>query len=136
VAERQKSRRPGFVRSAYRDVARLLSIRPRPPWALLFRVARWWTRVVLRESAPQLAAAGLIVCALLFLLGATHAAVGIGALIAVTLLIVAEARHAWLAHRSTPAIDEALEGIERGEAPRVPRSHLVVPPLAFVTRGV
>ena len=48
-----------------------------------------------------------------------------------------ELRHAYLAHRSIARIEEALEGIERPEdGPKVPRSHLVIPPLAFVTRGV
>mgnify|MGYP000914761591 CR=1 FL=1 len=51
--------------------------------------------------------------------------------------ILWELRNAWNAHRSVKRIDEALEDIEtEGPSPRVPRSHLVVPPIAFVTRGV
>ncbi len=55
----------------------------------------------------------------------------------IALLVLAELRHAWLAHKSTAEIEAALEGIEGPEdGPKMPRSHLVIPPLAFVTRGV
>ena len=56
----------------------------------------------------------------------------------VALAALSEIRQGWLAHRSTTRIDEALDGIEApaDDAPRIPRSHLVIPPLAFVTRGV
>ena len=135
--EQGHSRPPGFIRASLREQARLARIRPVAPPALLFRVGRWFTATVLRESAPQLALAGLVICALLVLIGATHAIVGVVAIVLAGLLVLAELRHAWLAHRSTARIEEALEGIERGEgAPRVPRSHLAIPPLAFVTRGV
>lgn len=131
------SRPAGFIRATLREPARLARIRPIAPPALLFRVGRWFTATVVRESAPQLALAGLVVCLLLILFGATHAVVGVIALAMVVLLVLAEARHVWLARRSTARIDAALEGIEpAGDVPRVPRSHLVVPPLAFFTRGV
>jgi acetyl esterase/lipase len=135
--EEGHSRPPGFIRASLREQARLARIRPMAPPALLFRVGRWFTATVLRESGPQLAIGGLVICALLVLIGATHAVVGVIAIALVALLVLAEVRQAWLAHRSTARIEEALEGIEHGEgAPRVPRSHLVIPPLAFVTRGV
>lgn len=131
------SRPPGFFRATIKEQARLLSIRPVAPPALLFRVWRWWTATVIRESAPQLALAGLAVCVALLLLGAAHATTGAIALVILALLVLWEVRHAWLAHRSTAQIEQALEGLERrNDVPRVPRSHLVIPPLAFVTRGV
>jgi acetyl esterase/lipase len=120
-----------------REQARLARIRPVAPPRLLFRVGRWWTRTVLRESAPQLAVAGLVVIGVLLLLGAAGATLGVVAMALFALIVLLEVRHAWLAHRSTTRIEEALEGIEGPEdGPKVPRSHLVVPPLAFVTRGV
>lgn len=116
---------------------RLVSIRPLAPRSLLFRVGRWFTRTVIRESAPQLVLAGLVVVATLLLLGAEHALIGLIAIALVGLLVLTEIRHGWQAHRSTARIEEALEGIEGPEdGPKVPRSHLVIPPLAFVTRGV
>ena len=137
MADDDHSRPPGFLRATLKEQARLFRIRPVAPPALLFRIARWWTATVLRESAPQLALIALAACLLLILLGATHAVVGVVVLVVAGLLAIAELRHGWLAHRSVVEIDAALEGIERGDdVPRVPRAHLVVPPLAFVTRGV
>ena len=131
------SRPPGFIRATLKEQARLFSIRPAAPPALLFRVGRWWTATVLRESAPQLALAGLVIVSVLLLLGAAGTAIGVIALVLVGILVIAELRHAYLAHRSIARIEEALEGIEGPEdGPKVPRSHLVIPPLAFVTRGV
>jgi acetyl esterase/lipase len=133
----QHSRPPGFIRATLKEQARLISIRPPAPPALLFRVGRWWTATVLRESAPQFIVAGLIVLGVLLLLGATASAIGVIAIVLVALLVLAEIRHAVHAHRSIARIEEALEGIEGPEdGPKVPRSHLVIPPLAFVTRGV
>jgi acetyl esterase/lipase len=93
---------------------------------------------VLRESAPQLAMVGLVVLAILLLIGAAGKMIGVIALAIVALAALSETRQGWLAHRSTSRIDEALDGIEApsDDAPRIPRSHLVIPPLAFVTRGV
>ena len=137
LSEPEHSRPPGFLRATLKEQARLLSIRPMAPPALLFRVGRWFVRTVIRESAPQLAAAGLVVLGVLFLLGAAGATIGLIAIALIALLVLAELRHAWLAHKSTAEIEAALEGIEGPEdGPRMPRSHLVIPPLAFVTRGV
>ena len=135
--QREHSRPPSFLRATIREQGRLLSIRPVAPPALLFRVGRWWTATVVRESAPQLAVFGLALCIVLLLLGAAHATVGVIVLAILALLVLWEIRHAWLAHRSTARIEEALEGIEHGgDGPKVPKSHLAVPPLMFVTRGV
>ena len=137
MSEPEHSRPPGFIRSALKEQVRLISIRPAAPPALLFRVGRWFTRVVIRESAPQIAIAGLVVLVILQLAGLTGTTLGVVATVLLATLVISEIRHAWLAHRSTARIEEALEGVEhRDDVPRVPRSHLVIPPLAFVTRGV
>jgi acetyl esterase/lipase len=137
LSEPAHSRPPGYFRSTIKELGRLISIRPVAPPALLFRVARWWIRTVIRESAPQLIVAGLVILALLLVVGAASVTVGLIAIALIALLVLAELRHAWQAHRSTARIEEALEGIEGPEdGPKVPRSHLVIPPLAFVTRGV
>src|SRR3954447_11305283 len=136
MAEAEHSRPPGFLRATMREQARLVTIRPMAPPSLLWRVGRWWTRTVLRESSPQLALGALIAIVLLLLLGWTGGA-WLVILVLLGLVLVWEARAAWLAHRSTARIEEALEGLEAGgDGPRIPRSHLVIPPLAFVTRGV
>ena len=137
MADESHSRPPGFLRATGREWVRLLSIRPVAPPALLWRVSRWWWGTVIRESAPQLALVAAFVLGLLLLLGAAGSTAGIVALALLGAVLAWELRHAYLAHRSVARIEEALEGIERGEeGPKVPRSHLVIPPLAFVTRGV
>lgn len=116
---------------------RLASIRPVAPPRLLFRVGRWWTATVLRESAPQLAVGGLISAGALYLLGAAERTAGTIAIALVVLLVISELRHAFLARKTRARIEEALEGIEGAtDGPKIPRSHLVIPPLAFITRGV
>ena len=136
MADPDHKRPPSFLRATIKEQARLLSIRPVAPPNLLWRVGRWWTRTVLRESAPQLAAGGAAVTAGLVAAGATRGRVGLAAAAAGAAFTAWELRYAWDAHRSTHRIEEALEGIETKEGPRMPRSHLVVPPLAFFTRGV
>jgi acetyl esterase/lipase len=95
---------------------------------------------VLRESAPQLAVGGLIGYLSLRLLRIpkrfSPALRSLQAFVAA--MVAWEIRNAWLAHRSVARIDEALEDLEpAGDGvPRVPRSHLAVPPLMFVTRAV
>ncbi len=130
-------RPPGFARAALKEQLRIAQIRPRAPLTLLFRVARWWTATVLRESAPQLATGGIVTLVVLRLLRIPRRiSEAVTALAAAT--VVWELRNAWLAHRSVQRIDAALEDLEApgDEEPRVPRSHLAVPPLMFVTRGV
>lgn len=111
-------------------------IRPIAPPALLWRVGRWWWATVLRESAPQLALFGALAFAASWVVGLPgRLAAAVRALSLVALLW--ELRNAWNAHRSVEQIDAALQGIEESDgSPRVPRSHLLVPPIAFVTRGV
>ncbi len=60
MADAGHSRPPGFLRATLKEGVRLARIRPVAPPALLFRVARWWTRTVLRESSPQFAVGALI----------------------------------------------------------------------------
>jgi acetyl esterase/lipase len=129
-------RGPSYLRAALAEQRRLLSIRPLAPPSLLWRVGRWFAATVIRESAPHIAIFGLAVCGVLLLFGAAGTGLGIVALSLAVVAVLWELRLAWLAHRSTEAIEDALEGIERGEPPRIPRSHLAVPPLMFVTRGV
>ena len=137
MADESHSRPPGFLRATGKEWARLISIRPVAPPALLWRVGRWWWGTVVRESAPQIALFAALVLGVLLLLGAAGSTAGVVAIVLLALVLVWELRHAYLAHKSVARIEEALEGIERGEeGPRVPRSHLVIPPLAFVTRGV
>lgn len=136
MAGSRQSRPPGFLRATLGEQARMLRIRPIAPPALLWRVGRWWWATVLRESAAHFAFAGAIVFALSWVVDLpSRLAAAIRALSLVALLW--ELRNAWHAHRSVARIDAALE--DAGGAPstqRTPRSHLAVPPLAFVTRGV
>ncbi len=140
MSDSPQSRPPSFLRASIREQARIARIRPSAPPKLLFRVARWWTATVLRESAPQLALGGLLAYVSLRLLRIPQRlAWALRVLQAfIAAMIGWEIRNAWLAHRSVARIDEALEDLEpsRDDAPRVPRSHLAVPPLMFVTRGV
>ncbi len=129
-------RPPSFLRSSMQEQARIARIRPLAPPSLLLRVGRWWWATVLRESAAHFALVGVAALGLTWLvrlparLTTALRALSVAA-------IVWELRNAWNAHRSVKRIDEALSDIETdGPSPRVPRSHLIVPPIAFVTRGV
>jgi acetyl esterase/lipase len=134
---RAAHRRPrGFLRAFLAEQRRLAAIRPVAPPRLLLRVARWYAATVLRESAPHIAIFGLLVCGVLLLLGVSGTTFGAVVLVLALVAVLWELRLAWLAHRSTARIDEALEGIERFEGPRMPRSHLAFPPLMFVARSV
>lgn len=136
MAERSTDRPPSFLRASIREQARIARIRPFAPPSLLWRVTRWWWATVIRESAPQFALIGAVAFALTWVVSLPiklATAVRTVSLIA----LIWELRNAWHAHRSVARIDEALESVESsGPSPRVPRSHLIVPPLAFVTRGV
>jgi len=137
AAGESHDRPPGFARAALREQVRIARIQPRAPLALMFRIARWWTATVIRESAPQLVGGGILTLAVLRVLRIPgRVSTALRALIGLTVLW--ELRNAWLAHRSVQRIDAALEGLEApsDDEPRVPRSHLAVPPLMFVTRGV
>ncbi|KAA0270399.1 MAG: alpha/beta hydrolase [Acidobacteria bacterium] len=136
AAEPTTERSPSFVRAAVREQARIVRIRPRAPLALVLRVTRWWAATVLRESGPHLIAAGIAALAALRVLGVRGR---VSAMLRGLAVIGTawEARNAWLAHRSTIRIDAALEGLEpEAGVPRVPRAHLAIPPLMFVTREV
>src|SRR5690242_20775857 len=111
MAGAEHSRPSGFIRATMKEQARLARIRPIAPPSLLFRVGRWWTRTVLRESSPHFALFALIVLAGLLLLGAEHSVLGVIALVLMAAVLVWEAHAAWAAHRSTVKIEEALEDI-------------------------
>lgn len=137
AGERSHHRPPGFLRALLTEQARILRIEPQPPLALRLRVLRWWTSTVLRESAPQLIAIGAVALAAIRVLrfparvsGALRALIATG--------VLWEVRNGILAHRSVARIDAALEDLEPPgrDEPRVPRSHLAIPPLMFVTRDV
>jgi acetyl esterase/lipase len=135
--ERSHERPSGFLRALLAEQVRIARIDPQPPLALRLRVLRWWTSTVLRESAPQLIAIGAAALAAMRVLrfpGRISAA--LRALI--TIGVLWELRNGILAHRSVARIDAALEDLEppSRKEPRVPRSHLAIPPLMFVTRGV
>lgn len=136
MADESSSRPPGFLRASLKEQARMARIRPIAPPALLWRVNRWWWATVLRESAAHFAAVGALAFAFTWVVRMPERlAMAIRGLSILALLW--GLRNAWNAHRSVARIDEALEGIETpGPSPRVPRSHLLVPPIAFVTRGV
>jgi acetyl esterase/lipase len=136
LAEDSHKRPPGFFRAMLAEQRRVLTIKPRAPLALYGRVGHWFAATVLREAAPQLLAFGAIACAVALLLGAEHSALGALIVVLLVLAVIWEARMMWLAHRSIGVIDEALEDLEKREGPRVPRSHLALPPLMFVTRSV
>lgn len=136
MAGSKQSRATGFLRATLGEQARMVRIRPIAPPALLWRVGRWWWATMLRESAAHFALFGALALALTWVvtlparLAAAVRALSLAAL-------VWELRNAWHAHRSAARIEAALESIEEPRpAARVPRSHLAVPPLAFVTRGV
>jgi acetyl esterase/lipase len=136
LAGADHKRPAGFLRAFLAEQRRLLAIRPVVPPRLLLRIARWYAATVLRESAPHIAIAGLLVCGVLLLLGASGTAFGVIVLALAAVAVLWELRLAWVAHRSTAEIDAALEGIEGSQGPRMPRSHLAFPPLMFVARTV
>jgi acetyl esterase/lipase len=126
----------GFLRATLAEQRRLLSIKPRAPFSLYVRVVHWFAATVLREAAPQLFAFGALGCAVALLLGAERTTFGLLIVLLLAAAAIWEARMIWLAHRSLHVIDDALEDLERREGPKVPRSHLVMPPLMFITRSV
>lgn len=136
MADDSASRPPGFLRASLSEQARMARIRPIAPPSLLWRVNRWWWATVLRESAAHFAAIGAVAFAATWVVKLpARLSLAIRGLSILALLW--EVRNAWNAHRSVGRIDEALEDIETpGPSPRVPRSHLLVPPIAFITRGV
>lgn len=125
-----------FLRAQVREQARLASIRPVAPPLLLLRVWRWFGATFVRELAWQLSAATAAVLGGLLALGGLRtwagklAAVGLGGLLASHL------RHAIVGHRSAASVEEALEDLPGDPGRRMPRSHLVLPPLAFVARDI
>jgi len=108
------------------------------PPALTLKVAVWFWGYVAREFAFQiLAGIGLLV-GLGVLIGWPTGTVAIVVLVALGGLFAMEARFAWQSWRSAGVVRRELEDEVPGEpaASRFPRSHLILPILMFVPRGV
>ena len=108
-----------------------------PPRELLWKVARWSWALAAREFAWQLALLVGLAIAVLLALGAAGTTVGLVALGLLALDLVFLLRLAWDSFRSAGTVERALQEVE-GEpaASRFPRSHLVLPFLMLVPRGV
>ena len=129
---------PGaFIRAQAREQRRVLSIEPRAPASLVARVWRWFGATFVRELAWQLSLLdGLLLGAWAAVGGLRHR-LGrwIGAALGLTLLL--HLRHAVTAHRSAATVEEALAGLpSAGDGPRMPLSHVALPPLMFRSNDV
>jgi acetyl esterase/lipase len=123
------------MRAQLRLLVRLLRLNP--PRSLLWRVTRWVWAAFARELAWQFATLDLLIVIALVLLGATGSTPGMALLTLIALLFLFEARLAWQSLGSARAVDEAMKEVP-GEPSdlRVPRSHLVFPPLMLAARTV
>ncbi len=105
---------------------------------LLLRVARWIARFLAREFSPQYVVilAALIALALTF--GLADGTLGAAVLAGLGLLLLIEVRFAWLAWRSSHAIEAELKEEIPGEPPesRFPKTHLWFPLLMLFARSV
>ena len=108
------------------------------PPILVLRVARWIARFLAREFAFQYLVILAIVIAICLALGFAEGTLGIVVLIGLGLLFLVELRFAWLAWRTTRAIERELREEIPGDPPesRFPKSHLWFPLLMLVARSV
>lgn len=113
-------------------------IRLGAPPLLLGRVARWIARFLAREFAPQYVVILGALIAVGLLLEAFDGTFGVAVLIALGLALALELRFAWLAWRSSHAIEEELREEIPGEPPesRFPKTHLWFPLLMLFARSV
>ena len=125
-----------FLRAQVREQVRLASIRPVAPPKLLFRVWRWFGATFVRELAWQLAVVNAAQIAVLVRWGGLRSRAGRAIALVLGALLGNNLRHAITAHRTTAGIEDVLEGLPGDPGRRMPRSHLAVPPLAFVARDV
>ena len=124
-----------MIRSQLRLLGRLWRLNP--PRELLWRVGRWSWALVSREFAFQISLLLALAIAALVALGAVGTTVGLVALALLALDLLWELRLAWASWRSAGVIQRELERVP-GEpaASRFPKSHVALPPLMLVPRGV
>src|SRR5687768_12905653 len=108
------------------------------PPILLLRVGRWIARFLAREFAFQYLVLLAITIAICLVLGLADSTFGLVILIGLALLFLVELRFAWLAWRTTRAIERELREEIPGDPPesRFPKSHLWFPLLMLVARSV
>jgi acetyl esterase/lipase len=104
----------------------------------MLRVARWIVRFFAREFAFQYIVILGALIALAVILGAAESTFGLVILVALSLLLLIEIRFAWLAWRTTRAIERELQEEIPGDPPesRFPNSHLWFPLLMLWSRSV
>ncbi len=124
-----------FLRAQAREQRRILTIEPMAPPSLLARVGHWFAATLARELAWQLSLAdGLLLGAWAAVGGFRHR---LGQIVgaAFGLTLVFHLRYAIAAHRSAATVEGALDGLPAaGDGPRVPLSHVALPPLMFRSR--
>ena len=108
------------------------------PPVLVFRVWRWTVRFLAREFAFQFIVILAALIALLIAIGAWDSTLGAIAIVALALILLMEARFAWLAWSTTRAIERELQDEIPGDPPesRFPTSHLWLPLLMLFARSV
>lgn len=112
-------------------------IRLGAPPALIARFWGWVIGNVARELAFQISAILALALVILVAEGAPGDTAGAVVLAILGLGLVVELRFAWTSWRSAAAIERELAGIPGEPAEcRFPRSHLVLPALMLVPRGV
>lgn len=122
-----------FLSSQLREQRRILGIKPRAPVALLARVGRWFAATFVRELAWQLSLVTASALGGLAWIGGLRHRLGRALGIYLSGYLIVQLRHAITAHRSAAAVDDALEGLpDEDGRPRVPLSHVALPPLMFV----
>jgi acetyl esterase/lipase len=132
MSERASSGPREFLRAQAREQRRLAAIRPAVPPRLLARIGRWAGATATREFAWQFALLEGLGLGLLTAIGGLRRRLGRALAAAVGLSLITHLRHAVTAHRSSGAVEEALEGLpgSSGEV-RMPLSHVALPPLMF-----
>jgi acetyl esterase/lipase len=108
------------------------------PPILVLRVWRWTVRFLAREFAYQYIAILAALIALLFVIGAADSSLGKLAIAVLALILLAEARFAWLALSTTRVIERELKDEIPGDPPEshFPKSHLWFPLLMLFARSV
>ncbi len=107
------------------------------PPALTMRVIAWFWGYLAREFSFQFS--GILAVALgILLIEGVSGPVGVAALAVLGLMLARELSFAWASWRSAAAIGTELEELAPGDpAPsRFPRSHLLVPVLMWLPKGV
>jgi acetyl esterase/lipase len=108
------------------------------PPTLTLRVWRWIVRFLAREFAFWYAAIAAVLIAVLLLFGAAESTLGVVALVALGLVLLAEIYFAWQALQTTREIERELREEIPGDPPesRFPISHLWLPLLMLWARDV